>query len=108
MKKRLVVGISIAGIVLFVCGIVLLVLKDNKFNKNNIEIIDATYMCNKQLEKFYEDDKYVYYFPCVKSSSVYVKFENGNKMLVIDALEEEKVTINELIKAGLTVEKKEK
>ena len=47
-------------------------------------------------------------FPCIQSKSIYVKFENGNKMLVVDALEENKVTIKELINAGLKVYKKEK
>ena len=42
------------------------------------------------------------------ANSVYVKFENGNKMLVIDALESKKVTINELIDAGLKIYKNEK
>ena len=42
------------------------------------------------------------------ANSVYVKFENGNKMLVVDALEANKATIDELIDAGLKVYKKEK
>jgi len=65
-------------------------------------------MCDQALEKFYEDDKYTYSFPCVQSSSTYVKFENGNKMLITDALEAKKVTIDELIDAGLKVYKQEK
>ena len=37
-----------------------------------------------------------------------LKFENGNKMLVVDALSEKKITINELIDAGLKVHKEAK
>jgi hypothetical protein len=39
---------------------------------------------------------------------MYVKFENGNKMLISDALESKKVTINELLDAGLEVIKEKK
>ena len=34
---------------------------------------------------------------------MYVKFENGNKMLITSALESEKVTIDKLIDAALEV-----
>jgi len=108
MKKKFVIVLFLFGIIIFVIGISILFNSNNMSSKTNIEIIDATYMCNNSIEDFYEDDKYVYSFPCVKSSSVYVKFENGNKMLVVDALEEKKVTINELVAAGLDVYKKEK
>ena len=108
MKKKSIVILIAAGIIILVIGIILL----NKSNiikaKDRIEIIDATYACAQTIEKFYEDDKYTYSFPCVKSSSVYVKFDNGNKMLVVDALEADKVTIEELISAGLNVYKEKK
>ena len=65
-------------------------------------------MCAESIEKFYEDDKYTYSFPCIKSSSVFVKFPDGKKVLVVKALEEELVTIDELINAGLEVYKVEK
>ena len=87
---------------------IILKIKNNSLEKNNIEIIDATYACANNPEKFYEDNKYIYYFPCKQSSSVFVKFPNGNKLLVTRALEDKKVTINQLIKAGLKVNKKEK
>ena len=105
-KRTFIVLISLAFIALII-GIILS-FKTKELRNNQIEIIDASYMCSEALEKFYEDDNYTYSFPCIKSSSVYVKFPNGNKMLVIKALEEEKVTIDELIKAGLEVVKKEK
>ena len=93
------------GIMIF--GIILL-RQNIRIAKEQVEILDATYNCQEALEKFYEDDKYIYYFPCIKSNSVYVKLADGNKMLVTKALEEEKVTINELIKAGLEVHKEAK
>lgn len=106
-KKKITLGLIILSIIIVVIGIIL-VIKNNTLEKNKIEIIDATYSCAESLEKFYEDDKYIYYFPCVQSTSVFVKFPNGNKLLVTKALEEEKVTIDELIKAGLNVYKEEK
>jgi len=108
MKKKIIIGLLILGLLIFIIGAVLLFNVNKKNNDSKIEIIDATYMCNNSLEQFYEDDNYIYSFPCVKSSSVYVKFENGNKMLVVDALDEEKVTIDTLIDAGLKIYKYKK
>ena len=109
MKKKSIIILSILGFIILIIGII--VLTKNVIiskNKSKLEIIDATFTCAQATEQFYEDDKYTYHFPCIQSSSVYVKFENGNKMLVIDALEAEKVTINELIDAGLEVIKQKK
>lgn len=109
MNKKPIIIVSILGAFILVVGIIILSMNNIIKNKNKLVIIDATYSCVKQAEKFFEDDKYIYSFPCVNSSrSIYVKFENGNKMLVVDALENEKVTIDELIKAGLEVYKQEK
>ena len=106
-KKIIVPSLIILTIIIIIISIIL-VIKNNNLEKNKIEIIDATYSCNKSKEKFYEDDKYIYYFPCVQSTSVFVKFSNGNKLLVTKALEDEKITIDELIKAGLNVYKEDK
>ena len=105
MKKKSIIILSIAIIIILTISLILLFKNKELKEKPNIEIIDATYSCVENLEKFYEDDKYIYSFPCVKSKSIFVKFENGNKMLVVDALEDEKVTIDELIAAGLEVRK---
>lgn len=109
MKKKFIITISILGIIILIISIILLT-KNNIINKNKskLQIIDATYACTKIEEKFYEDDKYIYYFPCIKRQSIFVKFENGNKMLITNALESNKVTINELLDAGLEVIKQEK
>lgn len=108
MKKKSILIISILGIIILIIAIILLTTNKISKNKNKIEIYDATYVCDNQIEQFYEDDKYIYSFPCTQSKSTYVKLENGNKMLVVDALEENKITIKELIKSGLKVYKKEK
>ena len=109
MKKKSIIVISVLGVIILILGIILLTTNKIIINKKSeIQIVDATYNCAKVPEKFYEDDTYIYSFPCVKSSSIYVKFENGNKMLVIDALEAEKVTIDKLIDVGLDVIKQKK
>lgn len=108
MKKRNVFILMISLSVLIVVGAILLAFKNHELKNNQIKIIDASYMCNQTTERFYEDDSYIYAFPCVKSNSVFVKFPNGNKMLVIKALEDEKITIAELIDAGLEVIKEKK
>jgi hypothetical protein len=109
MKKKKIIILSVLGLIILIIGIILLITNNIIIkNKSNLTIIDATYTCAKTEEKFYEDDKYIYYYPCVKSNSMYVKFENGNKMLISDALESKKVTINELLDAGLEVIKEKK
>ena len=108
MKKNYIIILSILGAIILTIGIILLANNNILKNKPTIEIFDATFSCAQVVEPFYEDEKYIYSFPCVKSSSMYVKFENGNKMLIVDALESNKVTINELIDAGLEVYKQKK
>ena len=94
-------------VIIVILGLILLK-KNKELSENKITIIDASYKCQPAKEIFYEDDSYVYSFPCIQSSATYVKFPNGNKMLVVKALDEEKVTIDELISAGLNINKEEK
>lgn len=107
MKKKLIIVISILAIMAIIVGIFLSI-KNKNLEKNSIKILNATYSCGNSREKFYEDDNYVYYFPCVQSDSVFVKFPNGNKLLVVKALDDNKVTIDSLINAGLEVYKEKK
>ena len=108
MKKKVVlISLVILSIIAILLGIILS--KENKkLQENKIKIMDATVVCSETNEKFYEDDNYIYLFPCTKSRSIYVKLSDGNKMLVVDAINEEKVTIDELIAAGLEVYKNKK
>lgn len=108
MQKKMVIIFLFLGIVIMLIGFVFLHEKNFLSHHGGIKIIDATYNCANSLEKFYEDDKYVYYFPCKKSNSIYVKFSNGNKMLVTEALSQDKVTISELISAGIDIRKQKK
>ena len=107
MKKRIIIILCSLGVAALIIGVILLN-KNNILSKKKLQIIDATYQCAEALEQFYEDDEYIYYFPCIQSDAVFVKFENDNKMLVTRALEDDKVTIEELIDAGLKVVKDKK
>ena len=106
-RKKLFYILSLLAFGAIIVGIFLMV-KNKYLAKEKIEIIDATYKCDGISETFYEEDGFIYSFPCTMSTSTFVKFANGNKMLVTTALEEEKVTIKELIKAGLKVNITEK
>lgn len=107
MKNKTVILLLIGTGIALIVGIVLFKINKNQ-EENKLEIIDATYVCDNVLEKFYEDSKYTYYFPCTKSNSIYLKYPNGNKILVVNALDEEKITIDELLDLGIEVEKKKK
>lgn len=107
MKKKAIILLSILSIIFIIIGFILLN-KNESTDKLNIKILDATYNCPKYQEDFYEDDNYIYSFECAKSNSVYVKFPDGTKMLVTTALEEEKISIDKLINAGLEVIKTKK
>lgn len=107
MKKKLIIGLTILSTIIIILG-VFLAKKNKSIANNSIEIIDATYICNNQPEQFFEDDTYIYYFPCTKSNTLYIKYPNGNKYLLTTSLEEERVTIEQLIDSGLEVIKEKK
>ncbi len=107
-SKIMIITLAVLSIIAIIIGIVFLN-KNIALTKSNLEIIDATYSCVKYKEKIYEDDEYIYYSPCQNSNSLFVKFKDTNsKILVKNALEEKKVTIKELLDAGLDVEKVKK
>lgn len=106
IKKKYIIIFIVCGVLAIILGIIFREVNDS--SSNNIEIIDATFSCGNSPQKFYSDDKYVYYFPCYKSDSIYVKYSNGNKELVVTALENKNVTISQLEKAGMKFYKNEK
>lgn len=108
MKKKNIIILLIASLIIIGFAITLLIKNKHILSQNKITILDATYTCDNYKEDFYEDDTYIYTFSCTKSNSIYVKLSNGNKMLVKTALEEEKVSIEELEKAGLDFTKRKK
>ncbi len=67
-----------------------------------IEIIDKTkesnISCDEAEQKFYEDENFTYYYPCIKSEYVIVKYSDGSQETVEEALAKEKIKIGDLDK----------
>ena len=106
-KPKFFMILIIIASVLVLIGFIFLI-KNDKLTKSNIQIIDATFRCDDNYELFYEDNEYSYYFLCTQSTSTYVKFKDGTKVLLVKALEDESVTIDEVLKTGFKVYKEAK
>lgn len=107
MKKKLIIILSILSIIAIILGLVFRKkVIDEKYK--DFEILDTTYICAEALEPFYEDKEYIYSFPCIQSSYIYVKYPNGNKFLLVDELNDGNITIDDAIKNGLKVIKEKK
>lgn len=72
---------------------------------NDYEIVDETEVCAEALEEIYRDDDNIYYLSCIKSSTLFLKYNNGDKITIKDALNNNKVTFEELLEKGLEVYK---
>ena len=73
---------------------------------NDYKIVDETKSCKTALEEIAKDKTYVYYLDCVKSESIFLEYENGNKIKLKVALASGTVDINDLIDKGLEVYQK--
>lgn len=94
-------------------------LKGTKFTCANINfkkitnIIDKTknikdFACAEVLEQFYEDENYVYYFSCIKSEYIIVKYNDNTEDTVKKALENNVITISDLDKYNINYYKHKK
>src|SRR5574344_1799555 len=70
-------------------------------------IVDTTDVCAEALEQFYEDENYVYYYPCIKDNTTFIK-TNSEQLKISDALKQNKITIEELKTSGLSFYKEER
>lgn len=85
-KKDWLKVISVIIIFVFIV-LSFIVIKNNDVNNNySIEFIDESTTCKEEKEKFYENEKYIYYFNCLKSDKVYVRFNGKDKYLLKDIL----------------------
>lgn len=69
------------------------------YNRKVMDIKDtssASETCADSLENFYQDDEYVYSFPCMKSSKVIVYYNDGTQDYVRNALSNKDITISDL------------
>lgn len=96
-------------------------LKGTKFSCSNvkvdiskvIEIVDTTkdiedFACAEVLEQFYEDEIYRYYYSCIKSEYIIVKYENGYEQTVANALKYGTINIDDLDLYNIKYIKEEK
>ena len=60
-------------------------------------IIDETELCDMALEFIYEDEDYKYYFNCIKSPFVYIEFVNKDRMLLKEAIDNDLVSIYQVL-----------
>lgn len=65
-----------------------------KIEDKTKEIKDFT--CAEVLEQFYEDENYLYFYPCLKSDYVIVKYVSGYEETVSDALKYGTIKIKDL------------
>lgn len=111
MKKNKVLKIAIIVVMLLIIIFLFISnqeLINKKNNSNDYTIIDTTEICAEALEEIYSDDDYTYYLPCIKSSNIYIKWDNGDIHKLMDDINNGKVTMDSLIKHGLKVTKDEK
>lgn len=70
----------------------------DKVKENNLT-------CAEAIEEFYKDKEYIYYFSCMKSESVIVKYDNGAEETVTSALKAGRITIGDLDSYGIEYSK---
>ena len=65
-----------------------------------VNIVDLTIVnhigTDEELEEFYRNSDYTYYFPSIKSEYIECQFSNGDKINVVKALNSKKVVISDL------------
>lgn len=84
-----------------------------KYNGGKYVLIDKTkekedFSCDTALEKFYEDDKYVYYWNCIKNNYMLVRYDDGDEETISEALKQKHIDINILDKFNINYIKEEK
>jgi len=64
--------------------------------------------CDDMLEKFYEDERYSYFWSCAKNKYMVVKYKDGSKELISEALKNKHIEIGMLDKFNINYHKEEK
>lgn len=78
-----------------------------------VELADETknikdFACAEALEGFYEDEHYTYYWSCIKNEYMVVKYDDGSKELISEALKNKHIEIGVLDKFDIDYYKEEK
>ena len=66
------------------------------------------FACAEALESFYADENYTYYWSCIKNKYMIVKYDDGSKELISEALENKHIDIQVLDKFNISYIKEEK
>ena len=79
----------------------------------NITIVDKSkdikkFSADTALDPFYEDEKYIYSFPCIISDYIVVKYSDGTEETVKEALKNNRIEIGYLDKFDIHYIKQEK
>lgn len=111
-KKDWIKVISVIVIFLIIVFSFIVIKNNDAYNSYSIEFIDESTTCKEEKEKFYETEKYIYYFNCLKSDKVYVRFNGKNKYLLKDILNNNptkyEITENDLDYPGIGIIKESK
>ena len=78
-----------------------------------VEIVDTTkniknFTCAEALESFYEDDRYIYFWNCMKNDYMIVKYESGFEETISNALKYGAISISDLDRFSISYLKQEK
>ena len=108
MKTKITLKIIfITLLIVILIGLVILVFSNNEDEDVNkivdYKIVDNTTSCTEGLEEIYKDNKSTYYLPCIKSANIEIVWDNGEKDLLKNAINNKKVTIESLKEHGLEV-----
>ena len=84
-----------------------------KYEGGKYILVDETkeikdFACAEALESFYEDDIYTYYWNCIKNKYMIVKYDDGSKELISEALKNNHINIQILDKFDINYIKYEK
>ena len=83
------------------------------YEGGNYTLVDETkeindFACDDALEPFYEDDTYTYFWSCIKNKYMIVKYDDGSKELISEALENKHIDIQVLDKFNISYIKEKK
>lgn len=98
MKKTIII---VASIIVVFIGCFFAVKYINNNNYKIEKIVDESseiegFECASSLDEFYEDDKFIYYFSCLKSDYVKVYYKNKKSETLKEAMEQGRVSVEDL------------
>ena len=83
------------------------------YNGGNYTLVDETknkigFSCAEVLQSFYEDETHIYYWECMKNKYMIVKYKDGSKELISEALKNKHIDIDVLSKFDIDYIKEKK